>query len=139
VGWISRWLFKHHDRERFQIHTYLVGYLAIDDFTQNWFVGNSDRAYRADVLGLEILKQMEEDELDILVDLDSITSGHTCQIFARKLAPIQVSWLGWDASGLPSIDYLLQILMFCLIMLRNTIQKLFGGCPIPMSQLMGLK
>ncbi|MBD1880334.1 O-linked N-acetylglucosamine transferase, SPINDLY family protein [Coleofasciculus sp. FACHB-T130] len=105
VGWISRWLFKHHDRERFQIHTYLVGYLSIDDFTQNWFVGNSDRAYRADVLGLEILKQMEEDELDILVDLDSITSGHTCQIFNRKLAPIQVSWLGWDASGLPSIDY----------------------------------
>ncbi|MEW5859226.1 MAG: O-linked N-acetylglucosamine transferase, SPINDLY family protein [Cyanobacteriota bacterium] len=105
VGWISRWLFKHHDRERFQIHTYLVGYLSIDDFTQSWFVGNSDRAYRSDVLGLEVLKQIQEDELDILVDLDSITSGHTCQIFSRKLAPIQVSWLGWDASGLPSIDY----------------------------------
>ncbi|MBD2744467.1 O-linked N-acetylglucosamine transferase, SPINDLY family protein [Coleofasciculus sp. FACHB-1120] len=105
VGWISRWLFEHHDRERFQIHTYLVGYLSVDDFTQRWFVGNSDRAYRSDVLGPEVLKQIDEDELDILVDLDSITSGHTCEIFAKKSAPVQVSWLGWDASGLPSIDY----------------------------------
>jgi predicted O-linked N-acetylglucosamine transferase (SPINDLY family) len=53
----------------------------------------------------EAVKTIREDEIDILVDLDSITLDQTCTIMALKPAPIQVTWLGYDASGLPSIDY----------------------------------
>ena len=105
IGWITRWLFKHHDWEYFQIYTYLIGYLSIDEFTHQWFVDRSYKAYQADVFSTKVIRQIYEDEIDILVDLDSITTGFVGEIFATKVAPIQVTWLGWDASGLPSIDY----------------------------------
>ena len=55
--------------------------------------------------GLEIAERIYEDDIDILIDLDSITLNTSCEIMALKPAPVQATWLGWDASGLPSIDY----------------------------------
>ncbi|MFM6228510.1 MAG: hypothetical protein ACKPCQ_15540, partial [Dolichospermum sp.] len=49
--------------------------------------------------------KINEDEIDILVDLDSLTSYSNCAILALKPAPIQVSWLGYDATGFPTVDY----------------------------------
>jgi predicted O-linked N-acetylglucosamine transferase (SPINDLY family) len=43
---------------------------------------------------------------DILIELDSITVDITCEAIALKPAPIQATWLGWDASALPAVDYL---------------------------------
>ncbi len=105
VGWIARWLFQHHDQVDFQIYAYLVGYLSIDDFVQQWFVNNTHRTYKFEMPGAEILDQIHKDEIDILVDLDSITFPSNCEILSTKAAPIQVTWLGWDATGLPTIDY----------------------------------
>ena len=105
VGWISRWLLHHHDRERFQVYAYLVGQLAIDDFVQQWFIDTTYKSYIFERATTEILQQIQADEIDILIDLDSLTLDTQCGIFSIKPAPIQVTWLGWDASGLPSIDY----------------------------------
>ncbi|MGL4500614.1 MAG: O-linked N-acetylglucosamine transferase, SPINDLY family protein, partial [Planktothrix sp.] len=55
----------------------------------------------------EIADRIHQDEIDILIDLDSLTLDTTCEVMALKPAPIQVTWLGWDASGLPAIDYFL--------------------------------
>jgi len=105
VGWIARWLFQHHTQADFQIYAYLVGYVSVDDFVQQWFVNNTHRIYRFEMPCAEILEQIHKDEIDILVDLDSITFPSMCEVLSTKAAPIQVTWLGWDASGLPTIDY----------------------------------
>lgn len=106
VGWISRWLFQHHEQEDFQIHAYLVGYSSIDNFVQQWFVENTHRSYKYEMPNTtEIVDQIRKDEIDILIDLDSITFPTNCEILSTRAAPIQVTWLGWDASGLPSVDY----------------------------------
>jgi predicted O-linked N-acetylglucosamine transferase (SPINDLY family) len=54
-----------------------------------------------------IAEKISQDNIDILVDLDSITNNTTCQVMALKPAPVQVTWLGFDASGIPAIDYYL--------------------------------
>lgn len=106
VGWLSRWLFKHHDHSQFQIYTYLIGSSDNNfDPLQDWFIQHSDYAHKSPVDSSRIAEQICQDNIDILVDLDSITLDTACAVMARKPAPIQVTWLGWDASGLPAIDY----------------------------------
>jgi predicted O-linked N-acetylglucosamine transferase (SPINDLY family) len=104
VGWLSRWLFEYHNRELFQIAIYMINQIE-DDLTQGWFRKNADIIYNLKPDALTIAQQIAKDEIDILIDLDSITLDVTCQVMALKPAPIQVTWLGLDASGLSSIDY----------------------------------
>ncbi len=105
VGWLSRWLFRYHDREKFQIFTYCINQNSEDPFYQTWFRDRSDVSYCFGRDAAEISAQISADEIDILIDLDSLTLDTTCSILAAKPAPVQVSWLGWDATGLPTVDY----------------------------------
>ncbi|BAZ04157.1 O-linked N-acetylglucosamine transferase, SPINDLY family protein [Calothrix sp. NIES-3974] len=105
VGWLARWLFQHHDREQFEINTYIANYMHGQDPLQEWYVEHSTKAVKLGMGALEIADAISADEVDILVDLDSITLDITCAVMAMKPAPIQVTWLGWDASGIPAIDY----------------------------------
>jgi len=106
VGWLARWIFEHHDHDKFEIHSYFVNYqFQVNDPLQEWFVEHSDRVNKLTRDCLEIADKIYNDNIDILVDLDSITLDITCEVVALKPAPIQVTWLGWDASGIPTIDY----------------------------------
>ena len=105
VGWLSRWLWQYHDRDRFQICTYCINQNPDDPIYQQWFRDRSDLAYCFGSNADEIVAQIRADDVDILIDLDSLTLDTTCKVLAAKPAPIQVSWLGWDATGLPTVDY----------------------------------
>jgi predicted O-linked N-acetylglucosamine transferase (SPINDLY family) len=105
VGWLSRWLWQYHDRDRFQICTYCINQNPDDPIYQQWFRDRSDLAYCFGSNADEIVAQIRADRVDILIDLDSLTLDTTCKVLAAKPAPIQVSWLGWDATGLPTVDY----------------------------------
>lgn len=108
VGWLARWLFQHHDRDRFQLYAYFVGFKQNDPL-QDWYVSQVDYArkpgtdYTED--SLEIAEKIHQDEINILIDLDSITLDLSGEVMALKPAPVQATWLGWDASGLPAVDY----------------------------------
>lgn len=104
VGWLSRWLFHYHDQHNFQLYFYLLGQPE-DDLTKTWVKPNAHGYYHFTRDPQAIAAQIQADNIDILVDLDSLTNNLTAQVLALKVAPIQVTWLGLDASGLPAIDY----------------------------------
>jgi predicted O-linked N-acetylglucosamine transferase (SPINDLY family) len=105
VGWLARGLFQHHDHEKFAIHTYLFAAELNQNQLQKWYITKSDKSHRLGLDGQDVAKKVYEDGVDILVDLDSMTLTNVCETLAIKPAPIQVTWLGWDASSVPTIDY----------------------------------
>lgn len=106
VGFLSRWIFKYHDREKFDIYVYsLLNDPNYSDGVSEFVAKHCDNFYKLGHDATEVVKQIKEDQIDILIDLDSFTIDVSCQVMALKPAPIQVTWLGYDASGLPAIDY----------------------------------
>jgi predicted O-linked N-acetylglucosamine transferase (SPINDLY family) len=105
VGWLSRWLFKYHDRSNFEIFVYHVNQLTDDSFNHKFFRAEADKAYYLSVNAEEIADLISKDEIDILIDLDSLGLSTTYNVLCLKPAPISATWLGWDASGCPEVDY----------------------------------
>ncbi|UKO98166.1 O-linked N-acetylglucosamine transferase, SPINDLY family protein [Nostoc sp. UHCC 0870] len=104
VGWLARWLFQYHDRNKFEISAYFINTNPECDPLHEWYLSKLDKAYKSNHTS-EIAEEIYKDEIDILIDLDSITLDISCEIVSLKPAPVQVTWLGFDASGSPSIDY----------------------------------
>ncbi len=105
VGWLSRWLFQNHDRESFHISIYQFEREPEDPFFKEWFLPKVDFAHFSKNDIPAIAERIRDDHIDILVDLDSLTLDHTATVMSLKPAPVQATWLGWDASGIPTIDY----------------------------------
>ena len=64
-----------------------------------------------DVAGMDdraLTAKIVEDGIDILVDLSGHTAHNRLQMFARKPAPVQVTWLGFGGTtGIDAIDFIL--------------------------------
>ncbi|NJO42199.1 MAG: O-linked N-acetylglucosamine transferase, SPINDLY family protein [Cyanobacteria bacterium RU_5_0] len=104
IGWLIRWLLKYHDRDRFEVHLYSLSD-SEDAIQKSLKREYGDRFHSVKLPVCEIADQIHRDRIDILVELDSLTSLAGCGLVALKPAPIQVNWLGFDAAGIPGVDY----------------------------------
>jgi predicted O-linked N-acetylglucosamine transferase (SPINDLY family) len=98
---------KAHDREKVEVFCYANVEIQDQDqatrhlqaLAEHWIsiIGKSDE---------EIVTRIKKDKIDILVDLAGFTNNNSLTVFARKPAPIQVTWLGCpNTTGLQTMDY----------------------------------
>ncbi len=52
---------------------------------------------------------IQEDRIDILIEMAGHASGHRLPVVARRVAPLQIKWIGgqYNTLGIPAIDYFL--------------------------------
>ncbi len=101
-------IFEHYDRERIELYAYsfyprdpdrVQQHLSTISTSFKVINGGNDRS---------VAEQMAGDDLDVLFELGGSTHLNRPSVLARRVAPVQASWLGYPHSiGLPTIDYLL--------------------------------
>ena len=98
-------LLSHHDPAGFHVVCYADVHRP-DRVTRR--LQHSAAAWR-DIRGLgdgRVAELIQRDGIDLLVDLAGHTSFNRLSVFARKPAPVQVTWLGYpNTTGLEAIDY----------------------------------
>jgi hypothetical protein len=96
---LARW-----DHDRLPLTVYFTGQ-TVDDQTRR--ARSRARGWR-DLTAAELPARVEADRIDILIDLARHTAGGTLWAFARRMAPVQASFLGYPGStGVPNIDWLI--------------------------------
>lgn len=107
VGFFLESVFAHLDRKLLDVFLYTTNAYADDltlrlqsmEFAWESLVGESDDS---------ATRRIRDDAIDILVDLSGHTAQNRLTLFARKPAPIQVTWIGsFATNGLQAIDYIL--------------------------------
>lgn len=96
---------EHRDRDRFSVVCYHIGKME-DDMSRRIAALSDDWRHIHGASDDEVAAVIREDSVDILVDLSGHTSKTQPLVFARKPAPVQVSWLGYfDTTGLATMDW----------------------------------
>lgn len=105
VSFFVEALLRGHDRSRVEVYCYSAA--AEPDAVTERLRGLCDHWRDIARLGDERASQMiHADEIDILVDLAGHTAGNRLPLFARRAAPVQVTYQGYpNTTGLSAIDY----------------------------------
>jgi predicted O-linked N-acetylglucosamine transferase (SPINDLY family) len=105
VAVFLRPILEHHDRTRFHVFCY-SNYPGVDPVAS--FLRERCDEWRsvAELGDDDVCELIQRDRIDILVDLSGHTARNRLTVFARRPAPVQVTWLGYlNTTGLSTVDY----------------------------------
>ncbi|MEO5341657.1 MAG: tetratricopeptide repeat protein [Magnetococcus sp. MYC-9] len=107
VGLFIEPLLRHHSGERFHITCYALPYAP--DETSQRLLAHAHRWRELDGWSVErMVRQIRQDEIEILVDLAGYTAGGRMDLMACRPAPVQAIFLGYPySSGLSGMDYII--------------------------------
>ena len=100
-------IFKNYNKDKFEIYLYLDN--PIEDTNTNEFKSLAKKSINVSNLeDIEAFNLIRGDSIDIMFDITGVTSFNRVSLFKNRLAPKQISWLGYcNTSGLDNMDYLI--------------------------------
>ena len=108
VSYLTAELFELHNRDQFEIIAFSFGLNTQDSMRQRLEKGFDQFIDVSEKLDTQIALLAREMEIDIAVDLGGFTGGSRVGIFAMKVAPIQVNYLGYPGTmAAKYIDYII--------------------------------
>lgn len=100
-------LIQNISRDQFELYAY-NNFNIHDDVTEDF---KSLFCYWRNIHEIsdeKVVEMIRLDTIDILFDLSGYTGCSRLILFARKPAPIQISWIGYfNTTGFPTMDYLI--------------------------------
>lgn len=98
-------LFERHAHDRFEIFSY-ARVSAPDEITARFRASSDHWRDTQPLSDSQLAATIRADRIDILVDLALHTANNRLPVFARKPAPVQISFAGYPGrTGLETIDY----------------------------------
>lgn len=108
VSYLMAEVFERHDRDRFEIMGFSLGQNTADPMRTR-ISSAMDRFVDIQPMSdLDVVRLGREIGLDIAVDLTGYTQHNRTGIFARRVAPVQVNYIGYPGTmGAQFMDYLI--------------------------------
>lgn len=104
VAFFMQPVLAHHNPDNMEVHVYSNG--PSDHITTQM---RSQVPHWHEIQGISdeaVCEKIRQDGIDVLVDLSGYTHGHRLGVFARRAAPVQVTWLGYmQTLGMKAMDY----------------------------------
>jgi predicted O-linked N-acetylglucosamine transferase (SPINDLY family) len=108
VAYLTAELFELHDRSQFEVIAFNFGE-PTNDLMQDRLRQSFDQFHDVAHLDDEQIVQLARSlPIDLAVDLAGYTADNRSGIFARRVAPVQINYLGFPGTlGHPQIDYII--------------------------------
>ena len=101
-------IFKYHDKSKFNIIGFSCGPKKNDEFTKKLKTYLDNYFYVGDMNLNQILSLCKKNNIHIAIDLKGFTKDNQIEIFQKRVAPIQISYLGYPGTtGIDNMDYII--------------------------------
>ena len=120
IGFLSSDILKKHsityflntgllncDKDKFEIYLYIDN--KIEDNNTNEFKALVKKSFNISSLNnIDAINSIRQDKIDIIFDIMGLSSVQRASLFKNRLAPKQISWLGYcNTTGIDNMDYLI--------------------------------
>ena len=97
----------NYDKDKFEIYLYIDN--KIEDNNTNEFKALVKKSFNISSLNnIDAINSIRQDKIDIIFDIMGLSSVQRASLFKNRLAPKQISWLGYcNTTGINNMDYLI--------------------------------
>ncbi len=106
VGSFMQGILKHHDKDRFDVHILDNRSNNDDELAKRLRTLQKQWYNIANMPTDSVCRLITKLQIDILIDLSGHTKGGRPDVFSQRIAPIQITYLGYPSTtGLSEIDF----------------------------------
>ena len=107
VAYFLEGVLENHDRSKFEI--YLISTVSEQDRRTIIYKKKADHWISiSNTNDPDAIEAIRAEHIDIAIDLSGWTRGNRLALFENRIAPIQITWIGYSGStGLKNMDYII--------------------------------